>query len=91
MEIKGVSNKTLPLNEIVKQNSVPNMNSNSARKSDKLEISDEGRKMQTKSIESKDIAVIQEKIRNNFYDSLKVLDKTADAILQELKSQKANF
>lgn len=81
MEIKGVSNNNiLPLHETIKQNVVQ---SDIKKKSDKLEISNEARVLQTTN-KNKDLTLIQARIKSNYYNSDEVISHTANAILRQM-------
>ncbi|MGE5353326.1 MAG: hypothetical protein ACM3P0_14685 [Acidobacteriota bacterium] len=82
MEIKGISNNYLPLQETRKTQTVPAEN---AKKQDKLEISSEAKILQAKNTNVKDLTQIRQKVKENFYNSPEVLSTTATAIMKELK------
>ncbi len=53
---------------------------------DKLELSDEAKKIQTSAANGKNLEEIKAKVANKFYDSEKVLNTVADKIMKELGS-----
>ena len=55
----------------------------SVEPADKLEISKEARELQSRKVDSKDFTVINERIQSGFYNSDKVIEKVAAAILKE--------
>ncbi|MGE5363035.1 MAG: hypothetical protein ACM3SM_02810 [Bacteroidota bacterium] len=87
MEIQGISNSNyIPAHETKNVQEIPKENIESSKKSDKLEISNEARILQSNESQ-KDLAAIQEKIQNNFYNSDEVINKTASAILKLMNVQ----
>ncbi len=52
--------------------------------SDKIEISAEAKKMSVGSVEGKDLNLINERIKSNFYNSDEVITKVASAIIKLL-------
>lgn len=87
MEIQGISNSNyIPVHETKNVQDIPKENIESSKKSDKLEISNEARILQSNESQ-KDLAAIQEKIQNNFYNSDEVINKTASAILKLMNVQ----
>lgn len=57
------------------------------KKQDKLEISNEAKTLQAKKSNIKDLSLIQQKIKSNFYNTEAVLNSTAAAILKELNAK----
>jgi len=55
-----------------------------ASASDKIEISAEAKKMSVSAVEGKDFNQINERIKNNFYNTDEVITKVATAILKLL-------
>ncbi|NOX18207.1 MAG: hypothetical protein GXO87_07990 [Chlorobi bacterium] len=55
----------------------------SVEPADKLEISKEARELQSRKVDSKDFTVINERIQSGFYNSDKVIEKVAAAVLKE--------
>jgi len=51
---------------------------------DKIQISNEAKKLQTNKLNSEDFAKIKERIDSKFYDSNHVLNKVADTIIKEI-------
>lgn len=51
---------------------------------DKLQISDKARKLQTNKVEPKSFLLINKKINSGFYNSKGVVNKVAESILKEL-------
>ena len=51
---------------------------------DKLELSEEAKKIQSSKTNGKDLNAIKAKIASNFYNSNEVLNKVADKILKAL-------
>jgi hypothetical protein len=92
MEIRDILNSYSPLNNdqsvnnnspVANNNQAVNKNESAVSK-DKIQISDEARKLQgSSSSATKDLTVIQEKIKNNFYNSPEVINHTATEILKE--------
>lgn len=84
LEIKGISNNYIPLQDL--RTSQPAAQAENEKKSDKLEISSEARILQAQNGKStKDLALIQQRIKDNFYNSDEVINSTASAILKEFK------
>lgn len=81
MEIKGISNNGY---SVFSENQKTSNNSNKEeeKKSDKIVISDAARKLQST---PRDLNEIQKKISEGYYNSDRVIEKTVDAILKELK------
>ncbi|MBA4407419.1 hypothetical protein C0389_09100 [bacterium] len=82
MEIKGVSNSPLFVNNTKKTKSETVQNQDPK---DKIEISSEGRDMANVELSSTRLEEIRERIRTNFYSSEEVLEKVADKLLAEFK------
>lgn len=88
MEIRDILSNYPPLKDQPVNNeqsaNAQSVNKNEAGSAkDKIQISDEARKLQGKNLESKNLSAIQEKIKNNFYDSPEVISYTASEILKE--------
>ena len=82
MEIKGVSNSPLFVNNTKKNKSEAVQNQDAK---DKIEISSEGRDLARAEFSTNRLEEIRERIRTNFYDSDEVLNKVAEKVLVELK------
>lgn len=83
LDVKGISNNNYPAFQET-QKTVTNYNKEEDKKSDKIEISNAARKLQSG---PKDLTEIQRKISEGFYNSNKVIEKIADAILKELNNK----
>lgn len=81
MEIKPISNSQIRT-ESVSSSKSSSKSKNSS--SDKIEISAEAKAMSVTSTESKDFSVINQRIKDNFYDSDEVINKVASAIIKLL-------
>lgn len=84
LEIKGISNNYFPSQETRKTQTVPAEN---VKKQDKLEISSEAKILQANKTTTKDLSQIQQKVKDNFYNSNEVINATAQAILKDLKAK----
>ncbi|HEX2869585.1 MAG TPA: hypothetical protein VHO03_21250 [Ignavibacteriales bacterium] len=84
LEIKGISNNYFPVQDTRKTQTVPAENT---KKQDKLEISSEAKILQAKNITTKDLSQVQQRVKDNFYNSSEVINTTAQAILRELKAK----
>ncbi|MDP4174349.1 MAG: hypothetical protein Q8933_10300 [Bacteroidota bacterium] len=83
MEIKGIGNHSyIPLQDIKKVQTPP---AEVEKKQDKLEISNEAKVLQSNNEKTKDLSVIQQRIKDNFYNTDQVVSATADAILKQIK------
>lgn len=82
MEIKGVSNSPLFVNNSKKTKSDAVQNQDTK---DKIEISSEGRDMAKVELSPARLEEIRERISTNFYNSDVALNRVADKILVELK------
>lgn len=80
MEIKGILSSVYKNDDKFKSQSGKTPD---ATKKDKIEISDQAKVLQNTG-GSKNLADIQKKIENGFYNSDKVISKVADAILKEI-------
>jgi len=65
------------------QSSVSKSKKETVETTDKLEISKEARELQSRKVDTKDFTVINERIQSGFYNSDKVIEKVAEAILKE--------
>ena len=54
------------------------------KKSDKIEISDEARNLQSQNVSAQDFSVIKDRIKSDFYSRPEVMSKVADEILKSL-------
>lgn len=82
MEIKGVSNSPLFVNNTKKNK--PEAAQNQDAK-DKIQISSEGRDMAKVELSTARLEEIRERISTNFYNSNEVLNKVADKVLVEFE------
>ena len=82
MEIKNISNKEsfLSQNEINGSEKAQN-----SGKTDKVEISREGKKLAKSELSNLRLQVIRGRIGSKYYDSSNVLSKVADKIYNEIK------
>lgn len=55
---------------------------------DKLEISEQAKVLNKENLQSKKVALIKERIANNFYNSDEVIKKVSQEIYKEIKSSK---
>jgi len=81
LEVKGISNNGYAAYQETQKTS-NNSNKEEEKKSDKIEISNAARVLQSN---PKDLTEIQRKISEGFYNNDKVIEKTVDAILKEFK------
>jgi len=83
LDIKGITNNSYvpPLRNVRKTNV---QSSGTEIKQDKFEISNEAKILQAKSENVKDLSKIQQNIKNNVYNSDKVIEATVDGIMKEL-------
>lgn len=83
LEIKGIGNNNyIPLQDIKKVQTPP---VEVETKQDKLEISNEAKVLQSNNDNTKDLSVIQQRIKDNFYNSDEVINATANAILKQIQ------
>jgi negative regulator of flagellin synthesis FlgM len=82
VEIKGVSNSPLFVNNTKKNKSEAVQNQDAK---DKIEISSEGRDLARAEFSTNRLEEIRKRISTNFYDSDEVLNKVAEKVLVELK------
>lgn len=54
---------------------------------DKVEISEQAKVMNKENLQSKKLALIKDRINNNFYNSEEVTKKVAQEIFKDLKAQ----
>ncbi|MGD8777588.1 MAG: hypothetical protein PVH88_01355 [Ignavibacteria bacterium] len=89
MEINSVRNNGLnQVNDAYNtQNKVNQAEQGKKAPSDKIEISQEAKMLQTNKVSTKDFAKIQERINTDFYNSEEVINKVADSILKEIASK----
>lgn len=83
MEIKGITPKTIIVDETKNNKSVKK----EVQKKDSLEISKEAKELHQKSEQVNDLSAIREKIKSGFYNSDEVLNKVAERLLKELNSK----
>lgn len=88
MDIKGLGNNLNQVRDAYNRQKIEKKLNASKPGSDKLEISDAARIIQTSGSELKNIEVIKDRIDSNYYNSDEVVKKVADAILSELKGSK---
>ncbi len=81
MQLKPVSNSQIRTESVSGSKSSAKSKSSST---DKIEISAEAKKMSVNQVESKDYAVINQRIKDNFYNSEEVINKVATAIIKLL-------
>ncbi len=82
MNNKGISNNGYIQNSY-DLNKAKNAPAEKSEKKDKIEISAEAKVKQSS---GKDLAAIAQKIKDGFYNSDFVINKTADAILKEINA-----
>jgi hypothetical protein len=83
MNIKPVSNNFSYNKEL--ENKKAKDSANESKIEDKLEISDQAKVLNKENLQSKKMAVVKERIDNNFYNSDQVLKKVSEEIYKELK------
>jgi negative regulator of flagellin synthesis FlgM len=88
VDIKGLGNNINPIRDAYNRQKIEKKLADAKPGSDKLEISDAARVIQSSSAEMKNVEVIKERINSNYYNSDEVINKVADAILSELKGSK---
>ncbi len=88
MNIKSVSNNNYSYNNKEVDNKKGKDSTIESKVEDKLEISEEAKAMSKDNLQSKKLALIKERLDNNFYNSDKVTKKVAQEIFKELKGQK---
>lgn len=81
MEIKGISNSPLFVNN-TKKNKPDAVQNQDAK--DKIEISSEGRDMAKVELSPTRLEEIRQRISSGFYNSQEVFDKVADKLLVDL-------
>jgi hypothetical protein len=60
---------------------------NESKIEDKIEISEQAKVMNKENLQSKKLAVIKDRINNNFYNSDEVAKKVAQEVYKDLKAQ----
>jgi len=86
MKIDGISNQFQYLREAA--NNIDKKKDNKHNPKDKIEISKEAIEMNnSKELEESKLTQISLKLKSNFYNYDKVLDKVASSILNELRSK----
>ncbi len=60
---------------------------NESKIEDKVEISEQAKVMNKENLQSKKLALIKDRINNNFYNSDEVAKKVAQEIYKDLKAQ----
>lgn len=85
MDIKGLGNNLNQMRDAYNRQKIEKKLAASKPGSDKIEISDAARVIQTSASELKNIDVIKSRIDSNYYNSDEVINKVADALLSELK------
>ena len=81
MELKPISNSTLRTESTASSKSSKKAKSEA---SDKIEISAEAKMKSVSTTETKDLSVINQRIKDNFYNSEEVINKVATAIIKLL-------
>jgi len=84
VQIKGLGNSINKLHEQYKKHEKAKVEVGEKKQTDKLEISEEAKLLQSQNISGKEAAQIRDKISAGFYNSEEVLNKVAEAILKEL-------
>lgn len=84
MEVNKITNAYMPVQNKIKARSA---SESKEAKADKIEISNEARILQSQNTTPKNLEEIQRKIKENFYNSDEVLNKTANAILKEISKK----
>ena len=84
MKINNITNKNITHFQGTNKKPQNPQKESSVKSTDKLEISDKARKLQTNKIDSKKFSEIKEKINSGFYNSKGVVNKVAESILKEL-------
>lgn len=86
MDIKGIGNNYSKYTELYKKQE--NAGSKEAQqKTDKLELSDAAKKLQSQGIQAKDLSAINSKIESGYYNTDEVINKVADEIIKELSKK----
>jgi len=83
MEIKSISNSQLRT-ESSSSSKSSSKSGSSSTDSDKIEISAEGKKISTGTVEAKDLSAVEKNIKDGFYNTEEVITKVASAILKLL-------
>ncbi|GBD89820.1 hypothetical protein BMS3Abin04_00533 [bacterium BMS3Abin04] len=86
MQVNGVGNNINRLHEQYKQNS-KSKEVKQKNTTDKIEISEEAKLLQSKNVDAQEISKVRDKIDNGFYNSDEVLNKVADKILKEFEKE----
>lgn len=84
MKINNITNNNISRFQETNKKITNSQQGNSVKSTDRLEISDKARKLQTNKIDSQRFSEIKEKINSGFYNSKGVIDKVAESILKEL-------
>ncbi len=86
MEIKGLGNNHIP--QQYGTNGINDKKNESANKnpqpSDKLEISEEAKKLTGENVNAAKLNTIKKRVENGFYNSDAVISKVAERILNEI-------
>lgn len=84
MKINNITNNNITRLQETNKKPQKLQQGNSVKSTDRLEISDKARKLQTNKIDSQRFSEIKEKINSGFYNSQGVINKVAESILKEL-------
>jgi len=86
VDVKGITNEFFQSHDANNRKIPEQSSENQGKKlTDKIEISDEAKKLYESSRPVKDLSAIKERIETKYYDSDDVIGKVADQILKALK------
>lgn len=84
MDIKGIGNNNYgSYNELYKKQETDSQTTTNSS-TDKIEISQEAKLLQSSGASQEDVSKIREKIDSGFYNQTEVISKVADNILKEI-------
>ncbi len=84
MKINNITNNNIAHFQDLNKNKQEIQLDKSVKSTDRIEISDKARKLQTNKVESHKFSEIKNKINSGFYNSKGVINKVAESILKEL-------
>jgi len=84
LKINNITNNNIAHFQDLNKTKQETQQEKSAKSTDRIEISDKARKLQTNKVESYKLSEIKDKINSGFYNSKGVINKVAESILKEL-------
>ncbi|MFZ0456119.1 MAG: hypothetical protein WAM24_20390 [Ignavibacteriaceae bacterium] len=87
MNIKPISNNDYSYNNRGLEGKKGKETASESKIEDKVEISEQAKVMNKENLQSKKLALIKDRINNNFYNSDEVAKKVAQELYKDLKAQ----